>query len=498
MTLASSGNISFNDIISELCNFQSSRTSLNDTEVRFLAGVPSGDINTNNFYGKTYDRNFFQSQTEFTYNFAGGIDIKVSNSNHIYVAYSRGNNTMNKKLHIAKLGYSSGLVPKWERIYGGNNSDFVPHSMKIDSSENLYFGGWTREYSDGKYYSTIVKFDSSGNFLWDKRCSLSMDYDPISSGYQACNGVMLDESGNVYLGSAYRTSFSNNVFPSSGGTVVTKFDSDGNIIWNKGYGFGSSRILASIKLTGTNIRMIDTNSNNTLTISTVDGSIVNQHTIFSSVLNGSAIAYDGTDYYLAGRFSENNASTFCLLKTNIAGTKIWAKKISVPFSATTQTYRLEYLGGFLYAVGYIVSRDSSLGNEGTAGFCFKYDIDGNLIWQRRIRYTPSGNPFNDQNLSCQFVGIDWKNNKLFIDGSNRPLFSNNRPLRVKIPDSGGTTGTYIGLDFSDPSYPNSEYVISYTPGTFTTSVVDNPVSFSSPSYANGTTSGLSLTNTILF
>lgn len=54
MTLPVSGAISLSDVNVELNKSSTALISMNDSDARYLAGVPSGQISMSNFYGKTY------------------------------------------------------------------------------------------------------------------------------------------------------------------------------------------------------------------------------------------------------------------------------------------------------------------------------------------------------------------------------------------------------------------------------------------------------------
>lgn len=83
-----------------------------------------------------------------------------------------------------------------------------PGVIGIDDSRNVYIA----DEFVGNY---IVKFNSSGNLVWQRSSSVSIDATPQTSG------IEFDSSGNLYIGAD----------PGNGGII--KFDSSGTVIWGR-------------------------------------------------------------------------------------------------------------------------------------------------------------------------------------------------------------------------------------------------------------------------
>ena len=107
MTLPASGIISLNDIALELRQHGGVQISLNDTKVRSLLGVPSGQISLNTAHGKEYRKSINLTITDHTPNYrldivwssfgtnnylTGGTDVSITIDSGIYV-YATGTGT---------------------------------------------------------------------------------------------------------------------------------------------------------------------------------------------------------------------------------------------------------------------------------------------------------------------------------------------------------------------------------------------------------------------
>jgi hypothetical protein len=156
----------------------------------------------------------------------------------------------------------------WEWARGAtSNADPTAEGIQValDSSENLYFGGfYGYNISFGAYTLNggvscfLAKYDSSGNVLWavgDSVAGTSLDESGIY-------GVCTDAVGNCYVTGGFRDT----VFFGSfrlianqySNSFLVKYDPNGNVIWAKAslntmlsdFAFGVSANLSGVYITG--------------------------------------------------------------------------------------------------------------------------------------------------------------------------------------------------------------------------------------------------------
>ena len=337
----------------------------------------------------------------------------------------------------------------------------------VDGAGNLYVAGNYSGTSDfdpsaavynlAAYGGTdgfISKFDASGNFLWARHLGGS------SNDYIAA--IAIDGSNNVdvvgsYIGTSYfnqsDTSTGSLTADSPGGAAFTvKYDSSGNYIWVKGFGYPAS-VNALPTVTG---MAVDPTSGAVYTIGAFGAAIdfnpgagVDTRTNRAGQADGYVQKLDSSgnyqwtrvmgnggndgacsgavdsagNFYLYGGTANLGSMTFFSTETstgipltmdgtngsgqsyfakyNSAGTLVWAKSTAVggtniKVDASNNVYIAGYLQGTQYynSTG-IYDLDPGAGvanfkNTNGANVIAKYDSSGNYIWARQTSGTLNG------------------------------------------------------------------------------------------------------------
>jgi len=175
-----------------------------------------------------------------------GTAITVDGNNNIYTAgYFTSTFNMSgsqvtsaglEDIFITKMSPSG--VKLWLKRDGGSNQE-RPLAIHADASGNFvvtgYFYGTTQFgstilTSQGQQDIFIAKYDSSGTLLWVRQAG--------GTGSDIGNSVKFDFSGNIIVAGEFSgaCSFGSNTVNSLGGTIdvfVTKYDSNGNVMWVK-------------------------------------------------------------------------------------------------------------------------------------------------------------------------------------------------------------------------------------------------------------------------
>ena len=116
-------------------------------------------------------------------------------------------------------------------IHGPGGSDQVYTSgIARDSSGNTYISGTTAVGATGSNDAILMKFGSDDALVW-QRLYGGVD---VEFGY----AVTVDSAGNIYLVGETQT-----VGAGSSEAFIAKYDTNGNILWQRSYG-GSDRDIA--------------------------------------------------------------------------------------------------------------------------------------------------------------------------------------------------------------------------------------------------------------
>ena len=131
MTLPASGQIAMSDINTEMGRALTYQFSLNDSDVRALAGIPSGSISLNDFHGKSYIHYIRPSSYVIT-SVTGG---SVTNPTGVYNGKT---GPINTSAYTTVAHSTTGSTGQQEGImYSGFGSGTITGSLWISASGSL-------------------------------------------------------------------------------------------------------------------------------------------------------------------------------------------------------------------------------------------------------------------------------------------------------------------------------------------------------------------------
>ncbi len=163
-----------------------------------------------------------------------GLAIAIDTFNKVYIA-GYIYNTQLGDIYAFLAKFDSSGVQLWNRTWGNPITSEYCNALAIDSSDNIYMGGWSRGVGPegGPCNITLVKYDSTGSKIWEY---IGHDYrDAI------CNDLAIDTSDNIYLaGSRGQDAY------------ILKFDSSGTLQWENTWDGGRSDLGRAIALDSSN------------------------------------------------------------------------------------------------------------------------------------------------------------------------------------------------------------------------------------------------------
>jgi uncharacterized delta-60 repeat protein len=310
---------------------------------------------------------------------------------------------------------------QWQRTLGGVASD-RSYAITLDLSDNVYIAGQTNSTGEGSSDLLLVKYNSAGTIQWQRTLGgAAADYG---------RAVAIDSAGNVYLFG----------YTSSAGTgvqslLLAKYNSSGTIQWQKTLGGSGQDIAYEIAIDSSdNVYAVGrTNSvNSSYFVSLLAkfdsaGNLQWQRTI--QEMNPASVAIDSNNnVYMVGISVDAGGSwDFLLVKYNSSGTIQWQRTFGGAGSDQANKISIDsadnvYILGFTNGAG-----------EGANDLLFaKYSSTGTIQWQRVL-----GGVEGDVGQSMAFDSVD--NVHLFGNTGNYP---NEKLLLAKLPNDGSLTGTY--------------------------------------------------------
>ncbi|MDQ3020101.1 MAG: SBBP repeat-containing protein [Bacteroidota bacterium] len=169
--------------------------------------------------------------------------IAVDNSGNVFVTGAIDRGTTG--LDYGTVKYNSLGNQQWVSFYHGSLSNLATTdeatAIKLDSYGNAYVTGGSYGYNEGAVGYATIKYDTEGNQLWVRRYT-------GANGYQNsyANALVLDSLRNVHV-TGYSINDNKNNF------VTIKYDSSGNNLWTTTYngnpqflygsGFANSMVL---------------------------------------------------------------------------------------------------------------------------------------------------------------------------------------------------------------------------------------------------------------
>ena len=467
MALVSSGEISIGgsttgrSINLELGRAAGATSSLNETDLRTLAGVISGAISLSNFYGKSSASYFVKLFGDSTNEKLKFVSANLSSGNVYFSGTSYESSVSKWGLYLAKTNSDATIL--WQKCLSNSsfNVEDYTHTTITDSSGNFYAC-----FTISGTGTVLVKYNSSGVLQWQKL---------IGGG----NGtttykIQLDSSGNIYVaGTRYDASWNVMIF-------IAKLNSSGVLQWQKTvnadpYGINSLTVDSS-----GNVYFCVTFSYSVLTLKLdTNGTLLWQHTLGGDTYeaaNDITLDSAGNVYVTA---STASYSASLIIKYNSSGVLQWQKTYSLHLYSQIRT---DSNNNF-----YLFAPYSQFGTYNNRIAIVKYNSSGVLQWQRY--FEPYFSTSSSRSVYPGSISLDASGAFYCTFESKAKVTSNSnindiRSFVLKLPVDGSKTGyyqilnifPYCEIDYDSLSNTDATATLSEdTTGTATVSAITEMV-----------------------
>jgi hypothetical protein len=398
-----------------------------------------GLVNSDNFWISTYG----STATPNTHRYSGR-SVTDSNGN----TYSHG---ASGNQYIAKINISGNIV--WTYLLNVLGGSPTPTNICLDPSEsNVYVCGDNSSSGRGPF---LMKIGSNGTIAWRRQLR-----DTSSVYFLNFYNIAVDNLNNVYVVGRTFTS------PSDYGFLIAKYDSTGNLLWQK---------ISNLVTSSVNLDNISIDSNNNLCVCGYfdgaqriikldsSGNIIWQNSI--SNIQGAISNFDsaGNIYITGGTFVPSSSSTCITLKYDSSGNIIWQREYSGSDPSSITAY------------GRIIKFDS-LGNIyvlsgiNEAVTVLQYNSSGVLL-PIKINLSDSDTRYimSVDSLNNIYIGLGGLYDNTIIKLSNAGILQGT----YRYGRNNDTFITYSLVSFNDvaASCVNSTSSISFSASSYTSSTV---------------------------
>jgi hypothetical protein len=427
---------------------------------------------------------------------------------------------------------NEGTVPSIVQ-FGTIEEDYL-QDIALDGYGNVYVTGSTSGQFDGQnrfgdWDVLLTKFDPVGNIAWNKQFGIN--------GYDIPTSITLDSYGNIFV--AGNTVTFDNQNNGNSDFFISKFDSNGNMIWVKQFGTDQWEWGTDIVVSGTTIFMVGATQgafpgyinqgNYDLVICTLssDGTLIltkqfgtAQFELIGGIAvdnSGGLIVTGATSGVFPNNVGYGDEDVF-VSKFDFSLNMIWITQFGTSSWDSGTSVAVENTGNIFVGghSGGVFPNQQNFGSSDV--FVSKFDNNGNIIWTREF-----GTSDDDWTDTFELIAVDSEANVYFGGGTKGTFlgqqnFGNDDMFVGKLDNNGnpkgiwqfGTTemdqltgitvdslgniyaaGTTYGTFSGQTNQGNSDCFVKYIPAT-TSSSLHAPILINEDDQftaENGVTSG---------
>tara|TARA_B110000977_G_C11054483_1_gene483566 strand:+ start:743 stop:2059 length:1317 start_codon:yes stop_codon:yes gene_type:complete len=374
--------------------------------------------------------------------------MAIDSANNVYVGgYNLSDPVNGPNLLLIKRDPLGAVI--WQRVLTGAEDD-VGFAVVVDLADNVYISGYTLSGGAGSLDFIVVKYDPSGDVIWQK----FLGGPSVDIGYS----LAVDSANNLIVAGQGFTGLGNYDYS------VSKLDSSGNQIWQAVIGgteadtvrgvavdsedsiyvFGYS---ASEPAQNANMLLVKYNSAGDIQWGRLLGGY--------NFEQGNAIAIDASDdIFIVGGSASTGVGGYDMItaKLDKSGSIYWQKALGGAANDMGQSIAIDSLGN-VYVCGWTQSQ----GTGSVTMIIARYDTLSNLIWQRVLYGVGTEYSYK--------IAID-SNDDIVIAGSTTSVtLDATESIAIKLPNDGSLTGQ-IQINGATFTYEAGELTPSVSGLTF--------------------------------
>ena len=335
---------------------------------------------------------------------------KFNNQSNCYIkiqakviGFPSGQSPNQRTLYIDDFHIETSALPieAWNVTYDSGYSDVARAVAVSEIGDFVYVTG----SAQGVAWCTI-KYDSEdGGIIWTRT-------DDSDGDYNIARDVAVDSLG---LGFVYVVGTTGYYSPNSKQCIrIIKYDSDGDVIWNKIYDNGRTWVNGVTVDSHGNVYVAGSWDNpgdpymfyNYLTIKyDSNGNLIWARTyVTGEEAESVAVDFNG-NVYVTGMSATGDILGWCTLKYSSNGDLIWSKIQESGENPYATDVAVDHIGN-VYVTGI-----SGWGDEFSQWHTVKYDSNGNVLWERKYGF--DGEDWN----WAESVAVDFRGN-VYVTGSS--------------------------------------------------------------------------------
>lgn len=495
MALNSSGPISLGgttagvSIEKELGGSGTAMISLNDANVRSLAGVSSGAITMpTNFWGKStgyylMGAAVWQSSSETFYGMAVGTNTIYLSSAQFksgttptggYVAVTPVNSN-------ATFGSNFGSQPSTG--IGVNDVGYNSNILVHPTNGNIIYSMTCSSSYIGSGYTVVLMSSSTPSGTINSRVQYYFRYSGFNYASTNANVIIADNSGYVYLIGYLGATNGGCYCPQVNYLFIARYDSSLSLNTSQLWSNGSNNLYGFCGAYGSDNKLYLGGEFNNGSGQPISGQFT------ASLSINYLVTFNLNGYFVNGINADSNGNMISAINNN---TYIVIISSNSTGSSINWAQRTQQNSGSARQIGVGIDSSnnvyiSNYNNTQGAIYVTKFNSSGTVQWQRIIRQTLSGSALQSGSTQLKIVG-----SQIFISSAGSPGGSAGAYFFV-LPTDGSKTGTYTitsgitGISYLDPVPLGT--AMGWVSGSYTISTFSSYSSSGSANYSSNSSYG---------